>query len=128
MEGAAPSAMTAGAAHLLVPLSHRSNPPPSKLIVTHGARSYKNYKGELCTVSSSSWDIHVERRTTYNQLVGLLRNKYPLGNDEGVVLSKWNSCGKCFVQVRNNENAVRMYDDNEEHKIIKILVQFCRNG
>ena len=47
--------------------------PPYKLIVTYGARSYKNYKVELCTVSSWSWDIHVERQSNYNQLLGHLR-------------------------------------------------------
>ncbi|XP_037466163.1 uncharacterized protein LOC119337978 [Triticum dicoccoides] len=128
MEGAATSAMVAGAAHLLVPLSDGSNLPPYKLIVTYGARSYKNYKVELCTVSSWSWDIHVERQTTYNQLLGLLQNKYPWGNDEGVVLSSWNSSRKYFVLVRNDEDVVNMYDGNEEDKIVKVLVQFCRNG
>lgn len=96
--------------------------------MTYGARSYKNYKVELCTVSSWSWDIHVERQTTYNQLLGLLQNKYPWGNDEGVVLSSWNSSRKYFVLVRNDEDVVNMYDGNEEDKIVKVLVQFCRNG
>ena len=106
----------------------RSNMPPYKLIVTYGARSYKNYKGEQCTFSSWSWDIHVERLTGYDHLVGLMQSKYPWGNDEGVVLSKWSTCNQYFVLIRNDEDVVSMYDENEEEKIIKILVQLCKNG
>ena len=74
------------------------------------------------------WDIRVERQTSYDQLVGLMQSKYPWGNDEGVVFSKWNSSNQYFVLVRNDEDVVSMYDENEEDKIIKILVQFCKNG
>lgn len=60
--------------------------------------------------------------------MGLMQSKYPWGNDEGVVFSKWDSSNQYFVLVRNDEDVVSMYDENEEDKIIKILVQFCKNG